>query len=132
MFLNDLIVKRVVGVKNTWIVQQPLIYQKINLCIKVPKGFIFDFASVPKLFWNIFPPNGGRYDRAACLHDWLYATHIYTKSESDYIFYIAMLDDKTPKWKAKLFYWAVKLFGKSAWKNGGKLKKYAGKDEIKL
>ncbi|MDP1605652.1 MAG: DUF1353 domain-containing protein, partial [Rhodocyclaceae bacterium] len=40
--------------------------------IRVPTGFVTDLASVPRLFWPIFPPHG-RYAKAAILHDWLYA-----------------------------------------------------------
>lgn len=36
--------------------------------IRVEKGFITDFASVPRIFWSIFPPFG-RYTKAAVLHD---------------------------------------------------------------
>lgn len=34
----------------------------------VEKGFITDFASIPRIFWNIFPPFG-KYSKAAVLHD---------------------------------------------------------------
>ena len=135
MFLSDLVVKRIVGLNNVWQLKEPLIYRKENLKIIVPKGFIFDFASIPKLFWNIFSPNGGRYDRASCLHDWLYATQCLSRKESDWIFYLAMLDDRTPKWKAKIFYWGVRVGGSFAWNNNKKkakeLAKYWGKPEIK-
>lgn len=39
--------------------------------VVVPDGFITDFASVPKLFWSIFPPVG-LYTKAAVMHDYLY------------------------------------------------------------
>jgi hypothetical protein len=39
--------------------------------IHVPVGFVTDFASVPKLFWNLIPPTGW-YGKAAVLHDYLY------------------------------------------------------------
>lgn len=38
--------------------------------IRVPKGFITDGASVPKMFWNLLPP-WGEYGQAAVLHDYL-------------------------------------------------------------
>lgn len=136
MFTTDLVVTRIIGVANTWKTAQPLVYKKGRLCIKVPKNFIFNFASVPRLFWNIFSPNGGRYDRASCLHDWLYTTHMFKRSKCDKIFYWAMLDDRTPKWKAWLFYKAVRLGGWYAWnkiKNAElkEMRKFIGKDEIR-
>lgn len=36
--------------------------------LKVEKGFITDFASVPRVFWSIYPPFG-RYTKCAVLHD---------------------------------------------------------------
>jgi len=38
---------------------------------RVPQGFIYDKASVPRAFYNLLPPNGD--DTAAfLLHDWCY------------------------------------------------------------
>ncbi|TLD84260.1 DUF1353 domain-containing protein [Helicobacter trogontum] len=40
-----------------------------NECLLVVEnGFITDFASVPRIFWSIFPPFG-RYTKPAVLHD---------------------------------------------------------------
>lgn len=36
--------------------------------LQVQKGFITDFASVPRIFWSIYPPFG-RYTKCAVLHD---------------------------------------------------------------
>ena len=37
----------------------------------IPKGFITDFASVPRWLWSILPPHG-KMANAAILHDYLY------------------------------------------------------------
>lgn len=39
--------------------------------VVIPSGFITDFASIPRIFWNILPPTG-KYGKAAVVHDWLY------------------------------------------------------------
>ncbi len=39
-----------------------------DIKIVVEKGFITDFASVPRIFWSIFPPFGV-YTKSAVLHD---------------------------------------------------------------
>lgn len=42
----------------------------------VRSGFVFDFASVPRVFWWIYPPTGMKqnpYGLAALFHDWLCA-----------------------------------------------------------
>jgi hypothetical protein len=39
--------------------------------VRVEAGFTTDFASVPKIFWNLLPPTGW-YGKAAVIHDKLY------------------------------------------------------------
>lgn len=38
--------------------------------VTVPAGFLTDFASVPRMFWGLFPP-AGRWSLAAIVHDYL-------------------------------------------------------------
>ena len=89
--------------------------------IIVPAGFITDFASIPWLFWA-FLPAWGKYGKAAVIHDYLYQLHrlfgitLKTRKEADDIFYEAMLVSGTKPWKAKVMYWAVRLFGWAAWR----------------
>lgn len=52
----------------------------------VPKGFVTDYASIPRLFSRILPQRGP-YNRAALAHDWLYWSGILTKSEADHVLY---------------------------------------------
>jgi len=84
--------------------------------IRVPEGFITDFASIPWVFWT-FLPAWGKYGKAAVLHDYLYQSDRYQDREwADLIFYEAMLVSGTKHWKAKVMYWAVRLFGWLAWR----------------
>lgn len=83
--------------------------------INVPIGFITDFASVPRLFWSVFP-KWGKHGNAAVIHDYLYWTQKRNKKESDKIFLEAMAVLKVPKWKRYCMYWAVKYFGGWAWR----------------
>ena len=46
---------------------------RLMAVFKVPVGFITDFASVPRLLWNVLPPTG-KYGKAAVIHDYLYQT----------------------------------------------------------
>lgn len=90
-------------------------------CIVVPVGFVTDFASVPKLFWNILPPTG-RYGKAAIVHDFLYFTAIVNKDDADSIFLEAMKVLGVAWATRQAMYYAVHWFGNSAWdghrKNG--------------
>ncbi len=38
--------------------------------IEIPKGFVTDFASIPRFFWRFLHPTG-RYGSAAIVHDYL-------------------------------------------------------------
>ncbi len=81
----------------------------------VPVGFITDFASVPRPLWWFVSPTDKTVIRASLLHDYLYRTGSRSRKEADYLFYLKLLEDGTPKWKAWIMYQAVRLFGKRAW-----------------
>lgn len=84
---------------------------------QVATGFVTDFASTPWFIWWMFPP-WGKYGQAAVLHDWLYRERstYCSRKRADKIFYDAMLVCQTKKWKAKIIYYSVRLFGWKAWK----------------
>ena len=65
---------------------KPKLYEIDGRTFMVPRGFITDFASVPRGLWNTLPP-WGEYAEAAVLHDWLYRNPgIVTRKEADLIF----------------------------------------------
>jgi hypothetical protein len=81
--------------------------------IRVPAGTVTDLASVPRLLWVAFPPHG-RYAKAAIVHDYLYANGIGTKGAADSIFLEAMVVLDVPRWRRRLVYLGVRLFGRGA------------------
>jgi hypothetical protein len=81
----------------------------------VPQNFIFDFASVPRGFWNIVPPYDPKYAAPALVHDWLYATEMYPRKIADDIFLDAMEVRGVSWWKRQAMYMAVRAFGGSAY-----------------
>jgi len=56
-----------------WILWSPLVYESVELqtTITVPKGFITDLASVPRIPF-LYLHWGGRAHREAVIHDYLY------------------------------------------------------------
>ena len=104
--------------------------------VTVPKGFVTDMASVPRVCWAFIAP----FDvaRAAVIHDLLYKNirqyrwnwrkdkirepkleleRIFQAKEiSDKIFLCAMNDSEpeVPSYKKNPAYWAVKVFGNSS------------------
>jgi len=81
-----------------------------NEIITVPKGFITDLATIPKLFWVLLPPTG-KYGKAAILHDYLYSNAIETKRYADDVFLEAMKVLGVGRIKRTIMYYAVRLFG---------------------
>jgi hypothetical protein len=57
----------------------------VEYLIAIPKGFITDFASVPRALWWLLPP-WGNYGKAAVVHDYLYKTKQFSRRRSDQIF----------------------------------------------
>lgn len=90
---------------------QPFSYTSHNINVYIPAGFITDFASVPRLFWALMPPNG-RYTKAAIIHDYMYHNGMATKKDADLVFKSAMKQLGVPKWKAEIMYFAVRIFGR--------------------
>ena len=99
---------------ENWLVRAP------GMDFTVPKGFIFDGASIPRALWRLC---GSPYDAprviAALAHDFLYATHICTRKEADIIYRDMQIDLSIAAWKARVEYRALRLFGWIAWKNRG-------------
>jgi len=86
--------------------------------ITVPAGFESDGASVPRFFWRlVFPPGDADALRAAILHDYIYREHPagWTRADADRLFYMILVADGVPKFRALLAYWGVRLFGWRSW-----------------
>jgi len=83
----------------------------------VPRGFVFDFASIPKIFWSLIgAPATGKYREAAVVHDYCYYSEAYSRWGCDRLFLQQMEDLDVPWWKRIAIYWAVRLFGWISWK----------------
>ena len=116
-FTKDLTITRI-G-KKRWCVSRTfkyyIGYEGSNNVIIVPKGFITDGASIPRIFWTIVGHPFSEFAQAAVLHDFLYDRRIYTRKRSDEIFYEAMGVLKVSKWKRMVMYQAVRRFGWMPW-----------------
>lgn len=114
-FTTELDIK-VIG-SQTYEVDSPLVYERENQIIQVNKGFDFDGASVPQALWGLgLSPMTGGYQRAACLHDALYASEYFDRQLCDDIFLEAMEADGVSIVKRLAMYYAVRMFGGQVWK----------------
>lgn len=92
--------------------------QVLERIITVPKDFITDFASIPRLFQNILSPTGP-YGKAALVHDDLYRTPgICTRAQADRTFLEAMVALKVSWWTRMIMYGGVRLGGHGSYKGG--------------
>mgnify|MGYP001202684521 FL=1 len=96
--------------------------------VTVPKGFVTDFASIPRPFWSALRPDG-EYAYAAVVHDYLYWTQTRSREEADDILKMAMEDFDVGTLTVGAIYNAVRLGGKGAW-NGNTKKKGQGEQRI--
>jgi len=80
--------------------------------VTVPRGFITDLASIPRLVQLLpgFDVNGASR-KPAVLHDYLYCVQLYTRSICDELFYHALLAEGVQPLTARLFYRGVRIGG---------------------
>lgn len=80
------------------------------------KGVTYDGASIPKAFWSVIgSPFTGRYQRAAFLHDMMYAAELYSRKKCDEIFLDIMKLHGCSWLKRNIIWCAVAAFGRSVW-----------------
>jgi len=99
-----------------FIVENPMRYKWKGEVIEVPKGFITDFASIPRVV-RMFITVNDRHKRPALLHDYLYyrggeiGNLVYTRYDADKAFLHFMKDVGVSVWKRHTMYRAVRMFG---------------------
>lgn len=105
-----------------WELLAPLVFTSglLGRDITVPTGFVTDFASVPRLP-VIYLAEGGKGNKAAVVHDWLYTLGstcpgTYTRAQADAVLREALMASGYSSATAALFYAAVRLGGASHWK----------------
>lgn len=97
---------------STWRIESDFIAQINNDRVRVPVGFVTDFANVPRLpfAYILF---GDRAHRAAVLHDYLYSIGKCKREYADAVLKAAMQADGLG-WLSRNAMWAaVRLFGGS-------------------
>ena len=93
------------------------------ITVRVP--FVFDWASIPRMFQWLYPPcgiEGNPYGIAALVHDWLYVHRKIegepiTRFRADQVFYEVMRYVGCRWTLARLMYRAVRVGGWMPWNN---------------
>lgn len=83
----------------------------------IKRGFRWDGASIPRFFWRAtYHPLHHRIIIASLVHDALYASEIFERSEADNIFKLILEKWGVPWWDRNKMWLAVRTFGGSVWK----------------
>ena len=98
--------------------------------IVIPKGFVSDGGSVPRILWTFIDP-WGPASKAFWLHDWLYHTQDRTRLVSDAILLEAMEVLGVNWLKRELIYNGVRIGGWVAWNEHTKELKEKQNDSLK-
>lgn len=116
-FLSSLDTRLLDEQKGLYSLLNPLVYCSAILerTLVVPAGFVTDFASVPRLP-VVYLAAGGKGERAAVVHDWLYSTESVERATADAVLREALLSCGYSPALASTFYAAVRTFGASHWK----------------
>jgi hypothetical protein len=103
-------VLRVEKIKDDkWRVLESFCFEVDDKRIWIPKFYVTDFASVPRLpFAYLVAGNVSHI--APLIHDFLYY-HGYDREWSDNVFYHALLEEGVTKWRAWSMWVAVRIGG---------------------
>ena len=94
------------------------VYQIEEYSIRVTKGFVTDYASIPRIFRPIVLPYG-KHSGASVVHDYLYSKGCnlnIERKKADKIFLEILKEEGVNSILARLMYIAVRIFGKIRYK----------------
>lgn len=112
--------------RGLWRLDEPYSLTLEGHRIRIPAGFEFDLASVPRPLWWLIAPFELSI-AAPLLHDFLYRhagklpedavepPKTYTRWEADQLFLQVMRREGVPAWRRLLAYTATRVFGGFAW-----------------
>lgn len=99
--------------------------------VEVPQGFVALFSSVPRIFWEVLPPEPA-YIYPAIIHDYLYWTQTTTREKADEIFRKMMEEISIAPIKVNAIYHAVRAAGGPIWGRNAGLKKSGEKRMLEV
>ena len=98
---------------------RPLRVRLPSRTVTVPKGYLSDGASVPRILWRLLsPPIDPITLTPSIVHDWLYdhgSALGLTRIEADAWYADALHQNGYPAWKCLLTYAGTRLGGGSRW-----------------
>lgn len=109
--------RRTPGVPRRGVLVRDLVFISPTLGKRVVRaGFDTDYASIPRIFWSIYPPDG-EYTDSAVVHDSEYWEQTLTRKEADRVLLEGMEALGVPWHRRHIIHKAVRLGGWLAWRN---------------
>lgn len=84
----------------------------LHLRVCVPAGFATDYASIPRIFWRLWPHD--ECAEAAVIHDWLYSQPAVDRLFADAMLALVLALTGKPRLMRWAFYLAVRCGGRWA------------------
>jgi hypothetical protein len=105
-----------------WVLEVGYHYDDGTHLFRIPRGFVFDLASIPRLAWWLIAPFELSI-AAPLIHDYLYRHGgvpplgpTLSRRDADRLFRRMMEREGVPRWRRVLAYPAVRLFGWVSWR----------------
>lgn len=100
-----------------WVLHEELAYSvgESGVEIRVPAGFVTDFASIPQPLWSLGLSPNGTYSRAAIVHDYLYWSQSCSREQANNILVIAMKESNVASATRNAIFEGVRSGGSGAW-----------------
>ena len=78
--------------------------------IRIPSGFKWNGASIPRFFWRVVgTPFQPKYMAPSMVHDFLCGDEQYSRKEADKLFYKLLLVNGVNKILARTMYYGVRI-----------------------
>lgn len=110
-----------------WVLTQNLIFTVDGKIYTVPKGFVFDGNSTPRILWRLCPPVADSYGEAGIIHDWFYSLDSMVpmnRERADVIHRAVGRYRGAGFIRSRIIYYGLRLFG------GGSYKKTYSYDKV--
>jgi hypothetical protein len=129
-FPLDIVVEKRIG---GWELVKPFCYVTHGRgAIWIEPGFYTDFASIPQILWNIYPPFGDDWIKAAVAHDGIYAAERFKRSTCDWVFLEALQDNGANWFDRNVFYTSVRSGGWNVWRKHTEATKEAARKFVSI
>lgn len=110
---------------NSLQLHEEYLYSQFGLSFTIPKDFIWDGASIPRIFWLSTGSNyDPKYTLPALIHDYLYKAGICSKRKADLVF-LRELNRSGVDW-----YTRHKMYIGVVWGGGEAWNEYRKKEKI--